>query len=94
MLIALESILRHVAQYVADPSPASRETGSIDSLRESDRRELSGLSLGFYLANWGMYRGGAPPQKHSFNALGTVIEEIVLAPREIWEINAFSFKKS
>jgi hypothetical protein len=50
--------------------------------------EIACLQLGFYLASWGMYRGSGQLIRHSARRLATTVETILMAPDEIWTIDA------
>lgn len=64
------------------------EKKSIEKLIEPDVIQTSCLQLGFYLASWGMYRGKSPLLQRSVKYLEPLIEYLVLAPKELWVIDA------
>ena len=53
--------------------------------------QLSCLQLGFYLASWGMFRGRAELRNQSVKCFAPVVEAIVAAPAEVWEIDADAY---
>ena len=53
--------------------------------------EKSCLSLGFYLASWGMYRGSSFILNKSLKNYESVIEYISELPTTVWDIDAGSF---
>ena len=54
--------------------------------------EQSCLSLGFYLASWGMFRGSSFMLKKSSKHFEPLVEYIASAPKEAWYIDANNFK--
>lgn len=65
-----------------------RETNNIKKLISPGVIQISCLQLGFYLASWGMYRGKSPLLQRSVKYLEPLIEYLVLAPKELWGIDA------
>ncbi len=64
------------------------DTGNVAALTDAAHLEVSCLQLGFYLASWGMFRGKAALLTHSVKRLAPVIEVIVGAPPELWDVDA------
>ena len=56
-----------------------------------DDMEKSCLSLGFYLASWGMFRGSSFMLEKSSKNFIPVIEYIAAQPKSSWEIDAHNF---
>lgn len=52
------------------------------------------LELGFYLASWGMYRGGTELLKRSVAYLAPAVRVIATAPPEIWSCDANDYSTS
>ena len=63
-----------------------REQGRAEELAEN--MQVSCLHLGFYLASWGMFRGGSVLLTRSVRQFEPVIKLIARVPRSIWEIDA------
>ncbi|CAC9561469.1 hypothetical protein [uncultured Gammaproteobacteria bacterium] len=55
--------------------------------------EQSCLSLGFYLASWGMFRGSSFMLKKSSKHFEPLVEYIASVPEKSWHINASNFEK-
>lgn len=70
---------------------AHREAGTVEALVEPDQLQTSCLQLGFYLASWGMFRGRAAVLSHSVKCFVPVVEAIVSAPDEVWDIDADAY---
>jgi hypothetical protein len=68
-----------------------RERGRLGALVEGDETQLSCLQLGFYLASWGMLRGSSELLKRSVKNLVPVVEAIVAAPSEMWDIDVDAY---
>jgi hypothetical protein len=97
-----DDVREYLRQYLGDRDPAARyssfdycfnwfqghhEEGRLAELASPAALQVSCLQLGFYLASWGMYRGGAELLRRSARSLEPVIEAIVDAPREIWNLD-------
>jgi hypothetical protein len=63
------------------------EVDDVGKLSDGTQMEISCLQLGFYLASWGMYRGGTHILDRSAKFLETVIKEIVKADDDLWQID-------
>jgi len=68
-----------------------REQGRLPDLLRADTVQQSCLQLGFYLASWGMFRGAADLLQRSARHLVPLIEVIVKAPPDIWEVDAHMY---
>lgn len=84
---------RHDARYASfdycfNYFQSARLDNRLDSLLDRDHAEVSCLQLGFYLASWGMFRGRASILQHSSFRLLPVIETLISADKEMWEIDA------
>ncbi|WP_324273746.1 hypothetical protein [Blastococcus brunescens] len=92
----------HLDRYLGDRDPAARyssfdycfnwfqghrEEGRLAELTEPAALQVTCLHLGFYLASWGMYRGGAQLLRHSAKSLEPVVRAVVEAPQEIWDVD-------
>jgi hypothetical protein len=67
---------------------AYREQDRTSAIAAGDNIQVSCLHLGFYLASWGMFRGGSVLLTRSVQQFEQVIEVIAEAPGSIWEIDA------
>ena len=72
----------------------AREEGRLDDLLVGANLQLSCLQLGYYLASWGMFRGGAELLQRSLKALVPAVKTIVSAPAELWDLDADRYTKS
>ena len=70
---------------------SSREAGFAGSIDDKSHIELSCLSLGFYLASWGMYRGKAQLSQRSARGLVPTIESIAAADSKIWSVDVNNY---
>lgn len=70
-----------------------REAKNIAALADSTNIQLSCLSLGFYLASWGMFRGSAELLQKSARHLRAAIELIAAADPTLWEIDAHCYSE-
>lgn len=68
-----------------------REGGIVPALADPRRLQWSCLQLGFYLASWGMYRGGAELLRRSAKALEPTVQAIVEAPPAVWELDVDAY---
>ncbi len=68
-----------------------QESGRVEALLEREQLRTSCLQLGFFLASWGMFRGRAKVASHSVKCFEPVIESIVAAPAQVWEIDAHAY---
>lgn len=59
----------------------------LDDLLKGDTRQLSCLHLGFYLASWGMLRGGTELLQRSAATYGRVVETLITAPAHLWTLD-------
>jgi hypothetical protein len=97
-----DRIERNTQKYMGDRKPTSRyasfdycfnyfqahrEAGQLDALADGPGLQLSCLQLGFYLASWGMLRGGEL-RSRSMRAFAPVVKLIAETPGEIWCIDA------
>jgi hypothetical protein len=64
-----------------------RENDRLGQLLEPEHLQLACLQLGFFLASWGMYRGGSKLSTHSAKVLEPVVKVIVSSPPEAWELD-------
>ena len=64
------------------------EQGRTADIAAAENLQVSCLHLGFYLASWGMFRGGSVLLTRSVKQFEPVIKLIARMPREIWEIDA------
>ncbi len=95
-------IEKNLAVYLSDRKPTGRyasfdycfnyfqshlEEGRLDDLLKGDALQLSCLHLGFYLASWGMLRGGTELLKRSVRAYAPVVEALVAAPAHLWTLD-------
>lgn len=71
-----------------------RESGAIPELASPERLQESCLQLGFYLANWGMYRGSADLLQRSARYLVPTIEVIAGMDSRVWEIDADGYDQT
>jgi hypothetical protein len=65
-----------------------REEGRTPALTEADQLETSCLQLGYYLASWGMFRGGAALLQRSVRSLASAVQVVAAAPEEVWRADA------
>jgi hypothetical protein len=63
-----------------------RDRGNVEDLANGEMQH-SYLELGFYLASWGMLRGGADLLQHSAKYLEPVVTAISVLPPEAWTID-------
>ncbi len=70
-----------------------KDAGRLVSLSD-ESLELSCLHLGFYLASWGMLRGSSPLLGRSVRHYIHVVEAIVGAPPDIWDVDAHAYDES
>lgn len=70
-----------------------REKGRIASMANGVELQVACLQLGFYLASWGMYRGSTILLQRSVAHLVPVIDVVVRAPREAWELDADGYTR-
>lgn len=70
------------------------EAGNIAAIAHAKNIHLSCLQLGFYLASWGMYRGGTTLLKKSVRYLVPVIEAIANTDPLLWHIDADQYTDS
>jgi len=68
-----------------------REAKNIAALADPKNIQLSCLSLGFYLASWGMFRGSAELLQKSARHLKSAVELIAAADPVVWEIDAHCY---
>ena len=93
----------NVATYLAARSPTDRyasfdycfnyfrsfhSRGETAMLASPAHLQESCLQVGFYLASWGMFRGGTVLLDRSLRYLVPVVQAIGDAPDEIWSIDA------
>lgn len=71
-----------------------REQQKLKELVSPENLQESCLQLGFYLASWGMYRGGTFLLKKSIRAHVPVIEAIARADAALWEIDVHCYTPS
>ena len=72
-----------------------RERGTLDDLLPvRTDHEVGCLQLASYLASWGMYRGSGPLLQRSAAQYGPVLEAIVAAEDDIWDLDADAFDKT
>lgn len=105
------NIEANLDEYLAARSPTDRyssfdycfnyfqshwESERVGALADGTGMEISCLHLGFYLASWGMYRGGTELLKRSVKYLEPVIRVIVQSPEKVWvaDANNYSLKAS
>src|ERR1035437_1937948 len=65
----------------------ARDAVETDRLADEDRRLLSCLQLGFYLASWGMMRGSGDLLQRSMRRLIPVVETIIDEPAATWTLD-------
>jgi hypothetical protein len=97
-----DEIDEYVRRYLGDREPTSRyssfdycfnhfqayrEDDRLEQLLEPGHMQLACLHLGFFLASWGMYRGGSRLSTHSAKVFEPVVETIVGSPRDAWELD-------
>ena len=70
-----------------------REAKNIVAIADRKNIQLSCLSLGFYLASWGMFRGSAELLQKSARHLRSAVELIAAADTTIWEIDAHCYSE-
>jgi hypothetical protein len=70
-----------------------QEEGRLDDLVKGDALQLSCLHLGFYLASWGMLRGGTELLKRSIRAYVPVVAELVAAPAHLWTLDVDGYNE-
>lgn len=69
----------------------ARDAGETERLKDDDRRQLSCLQLGFYLASWGMMRGSGQLLQNSLHGLVPVVKLIADEPPSTWELGVHSY---
>jgi hypothetical protein len=99
-------IEKNLRTYLGDRKPTSRyasfdycfnyfqshrEEGRLDQLAQGEGQQLSCLHLGFYLASWGMLRGSSELLQRSVRAYVPVVEALISAPAELWELDTDSY---
>lgn len=67
------------------------EGGTVDELVTGSGLHLSCLQLGFYLASWGMLRGGTVLLNRSVRYLAPVVEQIASTPAELWDLDVHRY---
>jgi hypothetical protein len=72
---------------------AFREQDATKRLLAQEVLESACMSLGFYLASWGMLRGSTYLLQRSARHLVPVIKVIADAPDEAWEIDADAYSR-
>jgi hypothetical protein len=97
-----DEIDEYVRRYLGDRKPTSRyasfdycfnhfqeyrDGDRLEQLLEPGHLQLACLQLGFFLASWGMYRGGSQLSTHSAKVLEPVVETIVSSPRDAWGLD-------
>lgn len=70
---------------------AFRQSGNLKAIADARNIQLSCLSLGFYLASWGMLRGSAELLQKSARHLKPAVELIADTSPEVWEIDAHRY---
>lgn len=71
-----------------------REAKNLGAIADPKNIQLNCLSLGFYLASWGMFRGSAELLQKSARHLRAAVELIANADAAIWEIDAHCYTES
>jgi hypothetical protein len=99
-----EEFRQYVDRYLGDREPTSRyasfdycfnyfqgHRADVFTLGQPGELQSACKELGLYLASWGMYRGKSRLLQRSVKALEPVIEAVVGAPEEIWQLDVDGF---
>jgi hypothetical protein len=80
--------------YCFNHFQSHREEGRLGALVEGAGLELTCLHLGFYLASWGMLRGSSELLQRSVKTFVPVVNAIVSAPAQMWDIDADQYSEA
>jgi hypothetical protein len=102
-----EELQQYVDRYLGDRDPEARYSSfdycftffqdhreDVAALGRPDVLHIACLELGFYLASWGMYARRSPLLRRSVKALERVVEAVVDAPNEIWDLDLEGYDRS
>ena len=70
------------------------ERGAERELAEDENLQASCLQVGFYLASWGMLRGGAPLLNKSVRHFRGLIQVIATAESRVWDIDVCDYERN
>jgi hypothetical protein len=70
------------------------DSRNITAIASPENLQMSCLQLGFYLASWGMYRGGTNLLTKSVRYIVPVIEEIASTDSTLWQIDADQYTET
>lgn len=71
-----------------------RDQNELPALFQGDALQTACLQIGFYLASWGMFRGSTDLLQRSARVFVPLVEVIVNAAPEIWEVDAHNYGRA